>query len=69
MLGIRDVVEAMIEKQEEAWKNHDVEGIVDGLTDDGICMLPGMDVAKGKEGILIHFLYNMTCIVATNILL
>ncbi len=53
---MRDGIEAMIEKQEEAWKNHDVEGIVDGLTDDGICMLPGMDVIKGKEGILIYFL-------------
>ncbi len=53
---MRDTVEAVFEKWEEAWKNHDVEGIVDGMTDDGICMLPGMDVVKGKEGILIYFL-------------
>ncbi len=51
---MKAAVEAMSERQEEAWKNHDAQGMANDMTDDGICMLPGMDVFKGKEGILTH---------------
>ncbi len=47
--AIEDEAEATIERYEEAWKNSDAEGIVALMTDDGICMLPGMDIIKGKE--------------------
>ncbi len=40
----------MIKKQEEAWKDKDVDGIVGSMTDDGMWMLPGMDIVNGKEG-------------------
>ncbi len=56
VLDMRDDIQPSLEKEEKAWNHHDVKGILDGMTDDAICMLPGMDVAKGKKGNLIIIL-------------